>query len=166
VLKRFEAADQRDGIAADAARGKAAGGGGEDSTAGARPRRFERAGDQLWQSDIFTFLLRRHERVYVCAFMRSRAFHRGWSMAGTRRNSWWREALTRRSQVRSAEGGFDRQRPAVHGLAGKHALRGGAEAAGIRHLKSRPQHPQTLGKVERSGRPCGTNFAPARCLQL
>jgi transposase len=34
------------------------------------PRRFERAEpNQLWQSDIFTFLLRRHERIYVAAFM-------------------------------------------------------------------------------------------------
>jgi len=34
------------------------------------PRRFERATpNQLWQSDIFTFLLRRHERVYLVAFM-------------------------------------------------------------------------------------------------
>ncbi|HTD62222.1 MAG TPA: helix-turn-helix domain-containing protein, partial [Gemmatimonadaceae bacterium] len=29
------------------------------------PRRFERAApNQMWQSDIFTFLLRRHERLY------------------------------------------------------------------------------------------------------
>src|SRR5438552_2061270 len=34
----------------------------------ASPRRFERAEpNQLWQSDIFTFLLRRHERIYLCA---------------------------------------------------------------------------------------------------
>jgi transposase InsO family protein len=34
------------------------------------PRRFERAApNQLWQSDIFTFLLRRHERLYLAAFM-------------------------------------------------------------------------------------------------
>ncbi|MFO0672538.1 MAG: hypothetical protein U0235_23495 [Polyangiaceae bacterium] len=33
-------------------------------------RRFERAEpNQLWQSDIFTFLLRRHERLYLTAFM-------------------------------------------------------------------------------------------------
>jgi len=33
-------------------------------------RRFERAEpNQLWQSDLFTFLLRRHERVYVAAFL-------------------------------------------------------------------------------------------------
>ena len=36
----------------------------------ARPRRFERARpNQLWQSDIFTFLLRRHQRIYLTAFM-------------------------------------------------------------------------------------------------
>ncbi len=32
--------------------------------------RFERAApNQLWQSDIFTFLLRKHERLYVTVFM-------------------------------------------------------------------------------------------------
>jgi transposase len=31
---------------------------------------FERAEpNQLWQSDLFTFLLRRHERIYVAAFL-------------------------------------------------------------------------------------------------
>jgi transposase InsO family protein len=34
------------------------------------PRRFERAEpNQLWQSDLFTFLLRKHERIYVAAFL-------------------------------------------------------------------------------------------------
>ncbi len=34
------------------------------------PRRFERAEpNQLWQSDIFTFLLRKHERLYLVGFM-------------------------------------------------------------------------------------------------
>ena len=36
------------------------------------PRRFERAEpNQMWQSDIFTFLLRRHERLYLTIFMDS-----------------------------------------------------------------------------------------------
>jgi transposase InsO family protein len=36
----------------------------------ARQRRFERAEpNQLWQSDLFTFLLRKHERIYVAAFL-------------------------------------------------------------------------------------------------
>lgn len=34
------------------------------------PHHFERAEpNQLWQSDLFTFLLRRHERLYVAAFL-------------------------------------------------------------------------------------------------
>src|SRR5215470_12055816 len=45
------------------------------------PRRFERAEpNQLWQSDIFTFLLRRHERVYLCAFLDDHSrFVTGWA---------------------------------------------------------------------------------------
>src|SRR6185437_4802909 len=34
------------------------------------PRRFERARpNQMWQSDIFTFLLRKHQRIYLVGFM-------------------------------------------------------------------------------------------------
>ena len=58
--------------AADPARGGATG----DAYPSRRPsrgppeQRFERAEpNQLWQSDIFTFLLRRHQRLYVTAFM-------------------------------------------------------------------------------------------------
>src|SRR5262249_5865860 len=61
------------------------------------PRRFERAEpNQLWQSDIFTFLLRRHERVYLCAFLddHSRLIV-GWSMARHQKEFLVREALDR-----------------------------------------------------------------------
>lgn len=35
-----------------------------------KPKRFEHAEpNQLWQSDLFTFLLRKHERLYVAAFL-------------------------------------------------------------------------------------------------
>src|SRR3989442_1483980 len=59
------------------------------------PRRFERAApNQLWQSDIFTFLLRRHERVYVCAFLDDHSrFIVGWSMAHHQKEFLVREAL-------------------------------------------------------------------------
>jgi transposase len=44
------------------------------------PRRFERAEpNQLWQSDIFTFLLRRHERLYLCCFMDDHPWFTGFS---------------------------------------------------------------------------------------
>jgi transposase InsO family protein len=46
------------------------------------PRRFERAEpNQLWQSDIFSFLLRRHERLYLAAFLDDHSrFLVGWSL--------------------------------------------------------------------------------------
>jgi transposase InsO family protein len=115
-------------------------------------RRFERAApNQLWQSDIFTFLLRKHERLYVAAFMddHSRylvslvlahhqksslvleAFERGVAAYGTPE-----EVLTDQGRQYTAWRG----QTAFEDLLRQH---------GIRHAKSRPQHPQTLGKIER-----------------
>ncbi len=47
------------------------------------PRRFERAEpNQLWQSDIFTFELRRNQRLYVAAFMDDHSRYLvSWAMA-------------------------------------------------------------------------------------
>ncbi len=42
----------------------------DGTEAQAEVQHFERAEpNQMWQSDLFTFLLRRHERIYVAAFM-------------------------------------------------------------------------------------------------
>ena len=114
--------------------------------------RFERAEpNQLWQSDIFTFLLRRHQRLYVTAFMDDYSryvvslvmAHHQRSLAGDG------GALAGHRGVRRAARGPDRPGPAVHGVARPDRLRGGAAAAGHPHIKSRPHHPQTLGKIER-----------------
>jgi transposase len=61
------------------------------------PRRFERAApNQLWQSDIFTFLLRKHERLYLCAFMDDHSrFIVGWALAHHQRGELVLEALSR-----------------------------------------------------------------------
>ena len=61
------------------------------------PRRFERAApNQLWQSDIFTFLLRRHERLYLCCFMDDHSrFIVGWALAHHQRSELVLEALER-----------------------------------------------------------------------
>jgi transposase InsO family protein len=117
-----------------------------------RPRRFERAEpNQLWQSDIFTFLLRRYQRVYLAAFLddHSRylvshalahhqkaelvleAFERGVADYGTPR-----ELLTDQGRQYTA-------------WRGETAFEQVLRQHGIRHVKSRPQHPQTLGKIER-----------------
>jgi transposase InsO family protein len=116
------------------------------------PRRFERAEpNQLWQSDIFTFLLRRHERLYVAAFMDDHSrFLVSWAMAHHQRSMLVMEALSRGL----ATFGVPREVLTDQGRQYT-AWRGETEFEqelrrnGIRHIKSRPQHPQTVGKVER-----------------
>jgi len=116
------------------------------------PRRFERAEpNQLWQSDIFTFLLRRHERLYLVGFMDDHSrFIVAHTVAHHQRSSLVMEALRRGvaaygnpHEVLTDQG---RQYTAWRGSTEfEEELR----REGIRHIKSRPQHPQTLGKIER-----------------
>lgn len=127
----------------------------ERSPAAARehpPRRFERAEpNQLWQSDIFTFLLRKHERLYLTAFMDDHSrFLVSHVVAHHQRSSLVMEALRR------AIADFGPPREALTDQGRQYtAWRGETEFEqelrhhGIRHVKSRPQHPQTLGKIER-----------------
>jgi len=116
------------------------------------PHVFERAEpNQLWQSDIFTFLLRRHERLYVAAFMDDYSRYLvSLVMAHHQRSSLVMEALARGI----AEYGAPREVLTDQGRQYV-AWRGQTEFAeelrrqGIQHLKSRPHHPETLGKIER-----------------
>jgi transposase InsO family protein len=115
-------------------------------------RHFERAEpNQLWQSDIFTFLLRRHERLYVAAFMDDCSrYIVSLVIAHHQKASLVLEALTRGIADYGAprEVLTDQGRQYV-------SWRGQTEFAeelrrqGIQHIKSRPHHPETLGKVER-----------------
>ena len=115
-------------------------------------RRFERAEpNQLWQSDIFTFLLRRHERVYLTAFMDDHSrFVVGWALSRQQKSALVMEAF----QKAVAKYGVPREALTDQGRQYT-AWRGTTEFEeelrrnGIRHIKSRPHHPQTLGKVER-----------------
>jgi transposase InsO family protein len=115
-------------------------------------RAFERAEpNQLWQSDIFTFLLRRHERIYVTAFMDDYSRYLvSLAMAHHQRSSLVLEALARGIE----EYGVPREVLTDQGRQYV-AWRGHTDfeeelrRQGIRHLKSRPHHPQTLGKIER-----------------
>jgi transposase InsO family protein len=114
--------------------------------------RFERAEpNQLWQSDIFTFLLRRHTRVYVTAFLDDNSrFVVSHVLAHHQRATLVVEALERGiatygtpQEVLTDQG---RQYTAWRGETAFEAL---LRQYGIRHVKSRPHHPMTLGKVER-----------------
>lgn len=114
--------------------------------------RFERAEpNQLWQSDLFTFLLRRHERLYVAAFLDDHSRYLvSLAMAHHQRSSLVLEALTRGM----ADYGAPREILTDQGRQYT-AWRGATEFEaelkrhGIQHLKSRPHHPQTCGKIER-----------------
>jgi transposase InsO family protein len=116
------------------------------------PRRFERAApNQLWQSDIFTFLLRRHERLYLTAFMDDHSrFMVSFVLAHHQKGSLVLEALERGIaaygtpvEVLTDQG---RQYTAWRG---ETLFEERLRQYGIRHIKSRPQHPETLGKIER-----------------
>jgi len=126
------------------------------SASGARgprpPRRFERARpNQLWQSDIFTFLLRRHERLYVTVFMDDHSrYVVSHAMAHQQKSVLVLEALDRGIAAYGApeEVLTDNGRQYT-AWRGQTAFEAELRRQGIRHIKSRPQHPQTLGKVER-----------------
>ena len=119
---------------------------------GPTEHRFERAEpNQLWQSDIFTFLLRRHQRLYVTAFMDDYSRYLvSLVVAHHQRAALVLEALARGI----AEYGAPREVLTDQGRQyvswrGHTDFEAELHRQGIRHIKSRPHHPQTLGKIER-----------------
>src|SRR5438067_5993339 len=116
------------------------------------PRRFERAApNQLWQSDIFTFLLRRHERLYLAAFMDDHSrFLVSHALAHHQRAPLVLEALSRAvADFGTPEEVLTDQGRQYTAWRGETSFEQELRRQGIRHVKSRPQHPQTLGKIER-----------------
>ncbi len=105
----------------------------------------------MWLSDIFTFLLRRHERLYLTAFMDDHSrFIVSFTLAHHQKGSLVLEALERGvagygtpQEVLTDQG---RQYTAWRG---ETLFEERLRQYGIRHIKSRPQHPETLGKIER-----------------
>jgi transposase InsO family protein len=116
------------------------------------PRRFERAEpNQLWQSDIFTFELRRGERLYLAGFMDDHSrYVLSFALAHHQKGSLVIEAIERAiadyGEPREVLTDQGRQYTAWRGETEFEQL---LRRRGIAHVKSRPQHPQTLGKIER-----------------
>ena len=116
------------------------------------PKRFERAEpNQLWQSDLFTFLLRRHERIYVAAFLDDHSRYLvSLALAHHQKSALVMEALVRGI----ADHGAPREILTDQGRQytawrGETDFEEELRRNGIRHVKSRPHHPQTCGKIER-----------------
>lgn len=115
-------------------------------------RRFERATpNQMWQSDIFEFWLRRHQKLYVTAFLDDHSrFVVSHVLAHHHKATLVLEALERGVAAYGApqEVLTDNGRQYT-AWRGETAFEQTLRQYGIRHIRSSPQHPMTLGKVER-----------------
>jgi transposase len=115
--------------------------------------RFERARpNQLWQTDLFSFTLKRqNRRVYLVAFLDDHArFITAFGLHASSSTAFVIEAL---------RAGIASYGPPVEVLTdngpqyvtwrGKSAFRKELDKQGIKHLVARAKHPMTLGKIER-----------------
>ena len=118
-----------------------------------QPRRFERArAGELWQSDITSYVLRRHStRVYLTVFLDD--FSRyvvSWQLATQQRGELVSEALLEGiARYGKPQEVLTDQGRQYFAWRGKSAFQKLLAREGIRHVVSRTHHPQTLGKCER-----------------
>jgi transposase InsO family protein len=116
-------------------------------------RSFERARpNQLWQTDLFTFVLKRqNRRVYLVAFMDDHSrFMVGYGLHASQSSALVLEVL--RAAITSH--GTPEEILTDNGSQyvtwrGKSAFSKELDKRGIRQVVARPRHPQTLGKIER-----------------
>jgi len=125
-------------------------------------RSFERANPgELWQTDITSFHLPRHsQRVYLVAFMDdcSRyvvAWKLGMQQTATFVQEAFLEGIQRFGQPKELLSDQGRQ---YHTWRGTSAFRKLLDRQGIKHVLSRPHHPQTVGKCERFWKTVGEEF--------
>jgi transposase InsO family protein len=116
-------------------------------------RRFERATpNQLWQTDIFTFVLKRqNRRVFLVGFMDDHSrFIVGYGLHATASTALVLEAL------RAAMTSFGNPEEVLTDNGsqyitwrGKSSFTKELEQRGVKQVVARPRHPETLGKIER-----------------
>jgi transposase InsO family protein len=118
-----------------------------------KPRRFERARpNQLWQTDIFSFLLRRQRRrVHLVGYMDDCSrFVVGFGLFASATGANVRETFEAAiANFGAPEEILTDQGAQYHTWRGKSAFRKLCERRGIKQVVARAQHPQTLGKIER-----------------
>lgn len=118
-----------------------------------KPRRFEReVANQLWQTDLFTFVLKRqNRRVYLVAFMDDHSrFVVGYGLHASQSTALVLEAL----RAAIANYGAPAEILTDNGSQyvtwrGKSAFSKELDKLGVRQIVARPRRPQTLGKIER-----------------
>jgi len=116
-------------------------------------RSFERARpNQLWQTDLFTFILKRqNRRVYLVAFMDDHSrFITGYGLHASQSTALVLEVL--RAAITSystPEEILTDNGSQYVTWRGQSAFSKELEKRGIKQIVSAPRHPQTLGKIER-----------------
>jgi len=116
-------------------------------------RQFERATpNQLWQTDLFTFVLKRqNRRVYLVAFMDDNSrFLTGYGLHASQSTALVLEV------VRAAIVAYGTPQEMLTDNGSQYVTWRGTSAfhremdkRGIKHIVAKPQRPQTLGKIER-----------------
>lgn len=116
-------------------------------------REFERARpNQLWQTDLFTFMLKRqNRRVYLVAFMDDHSrFIVSYGLHASQSSALVLEVLRAAiASYKAPEEILSDNGSQYVTWRGKSAFAHELDKRGIKHVISAPQHPQTLGKVER-----------------
>jgi transposase InsO family protein len=116
-------------------------------------QRFERSRpNELWQTDIFTFTLKRqNRRVYLVVFLDDHSrFIVGWGLQASPSAAWVIDVF--RCAVASfgpPDEVLTDNGPQYVTWRGKSAFAKELERRRVRHVVARPRRPQTLGKVER-----------------
>ncbi len=120
---------------------------------GQEPKRFERARpNQLWQTDLFTFVLKReNRRVHLVGFLDDHSrFVVGYGLHATASGALVRETL----QAAIVNFGAPEEVLTDNGTQyvtwrGKSEFTKMLEQRGIKQVVATPRHPETLGKTER-----------------
>jgi len=116
-----------------------------------QPRFFERANpNEMWQTDIMTFMLKGQYRVYMIGFIDDHSrFIVGWGLyrfqTAANVMETFRAAVEKHGMPKELLSDNGRQ---YYTWRGKSAFTTMLQKMGIRHIRSRPYHPQTLGKIE------------------
>jgi hypothetical protein len=112
---------------------------------------FERANpNDLWQTDIMTFMLKGQYRAYLIGYMDDNSrFLVGWGLyrfqTAANVQEVFRAAIEKHGMPKEVLSDNGRQ---YHSWRGKSQFTQMLLKLGIRHIRSRPYHPQTCGKIE------------------